>query len=244
MHAEVVDKSYVRRPYWSNSRCRLGFGKSNAIVRFTLPQPHQQMSTSTVNSHSAHVCGIWACCFGISLNTDSLATLIYNVVNSWIDYCNTVLAGAPRTVIDKLQRAECCFTRYHRHSEVWLRPESDTASWTSLARRSWRGIFQAHSDSSSVSKRPCTTVPNRLLHPGLQRCHSEHLSSANHHLLAEMRFRFNTYSCRAFSVASPGTPFQILSRTQRSVHTVSDMLSKRICFLDTSASSAIKVLWQ
>ena len=27
------------------------------------------------------------------------------VVNSRIDYCNTVLAGAPRTVRDKLQRA-------------------------------------------------------------------------------------------------------------------------------------------
>ena len=25
-------------------------------------------------------------------------------VNSWIDYCNTVLAGAPRTIMDRLQR--------------------------------------------------------------------------------------------------------------------------------------------
>jgi len=38
-----------------------------------------------------------------SLDSDSLATLIYVVVNSWIDYCNTVLANAPRTVTDKLQ---------------------------------------------------------------------------------------------------------------------------------------------
>ena len=35
---------------------------------------------------------------------DSLATLICAVVNSRMDYCNTVLAGAPRTVTDKLQR--------------------------------------------------------------------------------------------------------------------------------------------
>ena len=33
-----------------------------------------------------------------------MATLVYAVVNSRIDYCNTVLAGAPRTVMDKLQR--------------------------------------------------------------------------------------------------------------------------------------------
>jgi len=37
------------------------------------------------------------------LDSDSLATLISAVVNSRMDYCNTVLAGAPRTVTDKLQ---------------------------------------------------------------------------------------------------------------------------------------------
>ena len=35
--------------------------------------------------------------------SDSLATLVYAVVNSRMHYCNTVLAGAPRTVTDKLQ---------------------------------------------------------------------------------------------------------------------------------------------
>jgi len=35
---------------------------------------------------------------------NSLATLVYVVVNLRINYCNTVLAGAPRTVTNKLQR--------------------------------------------------------------------------------------------------------------------------------------------
>jgi len=35
---------------------------------------------------------------------NSLATLVYAVVNSRIDCCNTVLAAAPRTVTGKLQR--------------------------------------------------------------------------------------------------------------------------------------------
>ena len=35
---------------------------------------------------------------------DSLATVIYSVVNSRMDYCDTVLAGAPRTAMDRLQR--------------------------------------------------------------------------------------------------------------------------------------------
>ena len=39
-----------------------------------------------------------------SPDSDSLATLSYAVVNSRMDYCNTVLAGAPRAVTDKLQR--------------------------------------------------------------------------------------------------------------------------------------------
>jgi len=39
-----------------------------------------------------------------SLDSDSLAALIYAVVNSRMDYCNTVLASAPTTVTDKLQR--------------------------------------------------------------------------------------------------------------------------------------------
>jgi len=48
------------------------------------------------------------------LGPDSLAILVYAVVNSRIDYCNAVLAGASRTVTDKLQRvlnaAACVIT--------------------------------------------------------------------------------------------------------------------------------------
>ena len=65
-----------------------------------------------INMH--HVSRIYAGCYyrlcqlrrlRRSLDSNSLATLVYAVVNySRIDYCNTVLAGAPRTVTDKLQR--------------------------------------------------------------------------------------------------------------------------------------------
>ena len=51
---------------------------------------------------------------------DSLATLIHAVVNLRKDYCNTVLAGAPRTVTNILLTAgvERCCACYHRHSDV------------------------------------------------------------------------------------------------------------------------------
>ena len=52
------------------------------------------VGTTVIFVNSDVSCGHW----------DSLATLVYAVVNSQIDYCNTVLAGAPRTVTDKLQR--------------------------------------------------------------------------------------------------------------------------------------------
>jgi len=86
------------------------------------------------------------------------------------------------------------------------------------------------------------------------------MRSVNRHLLAVSRFRFNTYERLACSVAGPtmdslitiaiikesmalrsGTLSRISSGTRRSEQTTSDVLSKRICSLDTSASSALAV---
>jgi len=39
-----------------------------------------------------------------SLDDESVATLVYAFVTSRIDYCNGLLAGAPKVVTDKLQR--------------------------------------------------------------------------------------------------------------------------------------------
>jgi len=78
---------------------------------------------------------------------------------SWIDYCNNVLAGTPRTVTDKLQHVLNAAARHHRAG-------SDTAQRTSLARRPQPGVFQAGSDSSPVSEWLHTTVSVGLLRPG------------------------------------------------------------------------------
>jgi len=59
--------------------------------------------------------------------------------------------------------------RRHRQSEVWLQSGSDTAWWTSLARRSWPSVFQGGSDCSPMSEQPRTTVPVGLLRPD-RRC--------------------------------------------------------------------------
>jgi len=101
-----------------------------------------------------------------SLDSDPLATLIYAVFNSRMDYCNTVLAGAPRTAADILQRVLNAAARVITGTR--LRPGSYTALPTALARRPRPGSLQASSDSSPVSERPRTTVSVRALHPGLQ----------------------------------------------------------------------------
>jgi len=39
-----------------------------------------------------------------SLDSESAATLVHAFVSSWVDYCNTVFAGAPKFITDRLQR--------------------------------------------------------------------------------------------------------------------------------------------
>jgi len=39
-----------------------------------------------------------------SLDQESAATLVHAFVTSHVDYCNTLLAGAPQVTTDKLQR--------------------------------------------------------------------------------------------------------------------------------------------
>ena len=77
-------------------------------------------------------------------------------VSPWLDR-SSFTAGVER----------CCAC-YHRHSEVWSRPGSDTTLRTALAWRSRPSSLQACSDSSPVSERPRTTVFVGALHRGLQ----------------------------------------------------------------------------
>ena len=111
-----------------------------------------------------------------SLDSNSLATLVYAVANSQIDYCNTVLAASCWCTKNSNEQVTACVERCcacrHLHLEIWLRPGSDTAWKTSLARRPRPGVFQAGSDSSPVSERPRTAVPVGLLRSGRRCRHS------------------------------------------------------------------------
>ena len=60
-----------------------------------------------------HVSGICStCCYWLrqirrirrSLDTESTKTLVHAFIASRVDYCNTMLAGSPRFITDRLQR--------------------------------------------------------------------------------------------------------------------------------------------
>jgi len=121
-----------------------------------------------------------------------------------MDYCNTVLAGAPKTVTDKLQRVLNAAPRFIIGT-----------------RKFDRGLGQILHDQLH-----CLDIPDRVffkLAVTVHQCLSgrappylsehcipvssadtrRHLRSANRNLLAVPRFRLNTYGRRAFSVAGP-----------------------------------------
>jgi len=133
-----------------------------------------------------------------------LATLVYAVVNSRINYCNTVLVGAPRTVTDKLQRVlnaaarvvtgswkfDCGLGRILHDELHWLDvPDRVFFKLAVTVHRCLNGRAPPYLSDYCV---PVAGVDTR-----------QHLRSTNRQLLAIPRYRLNTYGCRAFSVAGP-----------------------------------------
>ena len=139
-----------------------------------------------------------------SLDSNSLATLVYAVLNSRIDYCNTVLAGAPRTVTDSLQRVLNAAARvvtgtskFDRglgqilHDELhWLDvPDRVFFKLAVTVHRCLNGRAPPYLSDYCV---PAAGVDTR-----------QHLRSTNRQLLAVPPYRLNAYGRRAFSVAGP-----------------------------------------
>ena len=71
------------------------------------------VTISSELSFEKHISGICLTCFywlrpicriRRSLDTESATTLVHAFTASRVDYCNTVLAGSPRFITDRLQR--------------------------------------------------------------------------------------------------------------------------------------------
>ena len=118
---------------------------------------------------------------------------------------NIVLAGAPRTVMDKLQRVLNAAARVITGIKKFDRGLGQILhDQLHLARRRRPGSLQASSDSSAVSERQRTTLSVGALHPGLQCRHAPASAFRQPSSTCPIpRFRLNTYGHRAFSVAGP-----------------------------------------
>jgi len=87
-----------------------------------------------------------------------------------MDYCNTVLAGAPRTVTDKLQRvlnaAARVITGTRKFDRGLGQVLHDQLHWLDVPDRV---LFKlAVTVHQCLNCRACTTISVGALHPGLQ----------------------------------------------------------------------------
>jgi len=151
--------------------------------------------------------------------------LIYAVVNSRVDYCNTVLAGAPRTVTDKLQRVLNAAVRVITGTRKFDRGLGqilhDQLHWLDV---SDRVLFKlAMTVHQCLNGRAPPHLSERFI-PVSSADTRRHLRSANHHLLA---VRLNTYGLgRCHLLARwPGTHSRILSGIQRTCSRVTSASS-------------------
>jgi len=139
-----------------------------------------------------------------SLDSDSLATLAYAVVNSRIDYCNTVLAGAPRTVMDKLHRvlnaAASVVTGTRKFDRGMGQILHDELHWLDVPDRAFFSL--AVIVHRCLNGRAPLNLTDYCV-PAAGADTRRQLRSSNRQLLAVPRYRLSTYGCRAFSVAVP-----------------------------------------
>jgi len=125
---------------------------------------------------------------------------------SRVDYCNLLLAGAPKSVTDKLQRVMNAAARvvsgmkkYDRglthllHSELHWLDVADRVTYK-LGVTVYKCLHGQVLDYLSELCTPVAQVAER-----------QHLHSASRHLLVVPRLQLDTYGCCTFAVAGPAT---------------------------------------
>ena len=158
-------------------------------------------------------------------------------VTTHLDYCNSVLAGAPRSVTDKLQRvlnaAAYLVSGTHKFDRGLSRLLSTKLHWLDVPERVQYKL--------SLTVRRCQQhkAPQYLtdcVMPASDITSRQRLRSASRHQLLVLRYQLSSLVHRSFAVAGP-TTWNSLSADLRDP-TCSD---KHSCLLSTSASSALEV---
>ena len=139
-----------------------------------------------------------------TLDAASAATLVHTFVASRVDYCNTVLAGAPKSLTDKLQRvlnaAACVVSNTRKYDHELSELLHDKVHCLDVPQQ--------------VDYKLCATVHRCLQRkvppylvdlctPVSDIVSRQHLRSASSNQLVVPRHRCTQFGCRAFSVAGP-----------------------------------------
>jgi len=143
-----------------------------------------------------------------SFDADSAATLVHAFVTSRVDYCKAILAAAPKTTTDRLQRVLNAAARVVNDTKKFdYRSATITtdAPGVTLAGHSRACKLQAESADPPVSTRQGANVPIKLLHSSQSSSYTAEstfrcTSSADRN---STRHRLSTYGRRAFAVAGP-----------------------------------------
>ena len=162
-----------------------------------------------------------------SLDDESVATLVHAFVTSCIDYCNGLLAGAPKVVTDKLQRvmnsAACIVTNTRKFDHGLTHVRHDTLHWLDVPERvmsAWNGA------AVSVGDVPADLVRGWSSSPAFSWPWSTHNTS----LQADQRWQKDIFL--RWSV-SHGTVFLHFWETKRYPWTFLSIVSTVFCLLHT-----------
>jgi len=139
-----------------------------------------------------------------SLDNRSVTTLVHALVSMRVDYCNSVLAAAPKTTTDKLQSVLNAVTRVVSNACKFDRGLSqllhDELHWLDVPGRvAFKLIVTVH---RCLNGRAPNYLWNHVIAVSAI-VSRQRLRSAQQNALVVPRYRVTTYGCRSFSVAGP-----------------------------------------
>ena len=184
------------------SGCDISFSQSVRNLGFYLDE------TLSMNAHIKYLCRIVFCqLHGIGkirsfLSTDAANKLAVSLILSWLDYCNSLLAGIPDSKLNKLQRipnhAARLVLRKSRHASATVL--LITLHWLPVKARIQYKIACLCFQCRSIYQNSMPPYISDLLHPY---CPSRTLRSLDTSLLTVPSFSLETCGKRSFSSFGP-----------------------------------------
>jgi len=139
-----------------------------------------------------------------SLDTESMKTLVHAFVTSRVDYCNSVLTSAPKTITDQLQRvlnvAACLISNTGKYERGLSQLLHDDLHWLDVPQRvQYKLAVTVH----RCFRNPAPAYLADHCVPVSDVAGRRHLRSAARHQLTVPRVRRSTSDTRASATSGP-----------------------------------------